>query len=162
MAHEVERKFLVTRTDWKTGAVGVHVRQGYLSLLKERTVRVRTGGERATLTIKGLTVGVSRLEFEYDIPLPDANAMLDELCERPLIEKTRYRIASGRHTWEIDEFHGENEGLTIAEIELSSAVEPFDRPAWLGPEVSHDPRYFNVNLVQRPYRAWGSTLSGSP
>jgi CYTH domain-containing protein len=154
MAREVERKFLVTGDGWKTAAPGVVFRQGYLSTTKERTVRVRTEGDRARLAIKGLTAGVSRLEFEYDIPLLDANRILDDLCERPLIEKTRYRLASGHHTWEIDEFHGENEGLVVAEIELASADEPFERPAWVGREVSNDPRYFNANLIRRPYRTW--------
>ena len=154
MAREVERKFLVTGAHWKPGAPGVEMRQGYLSTVKERTVRVRTEGARAVLTIKGLTVGVSRLEFEYEIPLADANRMLDELCERPLVEKTRYRVAAGRHTWEIDEFHGENAGLVVAEIELASSDEPFERPAWVGKEVSDDPRYFNANLIARPYRTW--------
>ena len=154
MGREVERKFLVTGAGWKTNVSGVRFRQGYLSTVKERTVRVRTEGDRAVLTIKGLTVGVSRLEFEYAIPLEDANRMLDELCERPLIDKTRYRIDAGSVTWEIDEFHGENDGLVVAEVELASAGQPFDRPAWLGLEVSDDPRYFNANLIARPYRTW--------
>lgn len=154
MGREVERKFLVTGAGWKRNASGVRFRQGYLSTVKERTVRVRTEGDRAVLTIKGLTVGVSRLEFEYAIPLEDANRMLDELCERPLIDKTRYRLDAGSVTWEIDEFHGENDGLVVAEVELASADQPFDRPAWLGCEVSDDPRYFNANLIARPYRTW--------
>ena len=154
MAHEIERKFLVTDRSWKAGAAGAAFRQGYLSTAKERTVRVRVEGSRATLTIKGLTTGISRLEFEYEIPLPDATRMLDDLCERPLIEKTRYRIADGAHTWEVDEFHGDNEGLVVAEIELAAPDEPFKRPAWIGHEVSDDPRYFNANLIAQPYRTW--------
>lgn len=156
MAVEVERKFLVTGTGWKGDATGVPFRQGYLSTVKERTVRVRIEGDRARLTIKGLTTGISRLEFEYGIPLPDATCMLDELCERPLIEKTRYRVTDGPHVWEIDEFHGVNEGLVVAEIELTSTRESFDRPFWLGREVSDDPRYFNANLVTHPFRQWGT------
>jgi CYTH domain-containing protein len=155
MAREIERKFLVTGTAWKDGASGTLLRQGYLSTIKERTVRVRTEDHRAMLTIKGLTVGVSRLEFEYEIPLADAVHMLDALCERPLVEKTRYRIPVNGHTWEIDEFHGENEGLVVAEIELASADDTFDRPDWLGQEVSNDPRYFNANLIREPYQRWG-------
>lgn len=157
MAREVERKFLVAGTAWKTGATGVPFRQGYLSTVKERTVRVRTEGDRAVLTIKGLTVGISRSEFEYPIPVADAVRMLDDLCERPLIEKTRYRVPAGRHTWEIDEFHGDNAGLVIAEIELAAEDEAFERPPWLGAEVSHDPRYFNASLIRHPYRTWADT-----
>lgn len=154
MAREIERKFLVKGTAWKRGAEGVRFRQGYLSSVKERTVRVRTEGPRAVLTIKGLTRGIERQEYEYSIPLADANQMLDTLCERPLIDKVRYMRTVGPHLWEIDEFHGENEGLIVAEIELSSSHEPFEHPAWLGREVSGDPRYYNANLIHHPYRTW--------
>lgn len=154
MAQEIERKFLVTGADWKQSAPGVTYRQGYLSSAKERVVRVRTEGDRGVLTIKGITSGVSRLEFEYDIPRADAERMLDELCERPLIEKTRYRVPAGEVTWDIDEFHGENAGLVVAEVELTREDQPFDRPAWLGREVSGDPRYFNANLIAHPFRDW--------
>lgn len=154
MAFEVERKFLVTGRPWVAGPPAVRYRQGYLSAIKERTVRVRLEGDRAALTVKGPTTGVRRLEFEYEIPVADAARMLDELCERPLIEKDRYRIPHGSHTWEVDVFHGDNEGLVVAEIELASADEPFVPPPWLGREVSDDPRYFNANLVRAPYRAW--------
>ncbi|HVZ21291.1 MAG TPA: CYTH domain-containing protein [Vicinamibacterales bacterium] len=160
MAREIERKFLVIGTAWMAGANGVRFRQGYLSTVKERTVRVRVEGERALLTIKGPTVGVSRLEFEYPIPVPDAERMLDALCERPLVEKTRYRIPIGSHVWEIDEFAGDNEGLVVAEIELAAPDEPFERPAWIGREVSDDPRYFNANLVRAPYRTWTDAGGG--
>ena len=162
MALEVERKFLVAGTGWKARGQGVRVRQGYLSTVKERTVRVRTEDDRARLTVKGLTTGVARAEFEYDIPFADATCMLDELCERPLIEKTRYLVAVGRHTWEVDEFHGDNDGLVVAEVELASADEPFDRPPWVGAEVSHDPRYFNANLIARPFRTWNDPDGGIP
>jgi adenylate cyclase len=156
MANEIERKFLVIGHEWKSLAVGVPYRQGYLSTVKERTVRVRTVGDRGMLTIKGITTDVSRLEFEYEIPLADANRMLDELCERPLIEKTRYTIRIGPLTWEVDEFTGDNRGLIVAEVELSSADQPLVRPPWIGEEVSHDPRYFNSNLVRHPYTTWRS------
>ena len=159
MGHEIERKFLVEGTAWKRGRDGRHFRQGYLNTAKERTVRVRTEGERAVLTVKGPTLGVTRQEFEYAIPWADATRMLDHLCERPLIEKTRYRVPVGRHTWDVDEFHGENDGLIVAEIELASESEPFDRPSWLGREVSGDPRYFNANLIARPYRSWARDAS---
>ena len=154
MANEIERKFLVVGNAWKALATGVAYRQGYLSTAKERTVRVRTVGARGILTIKGLTRGISRLEFEYDIPLADANQMLDTLCERPLIEKVRHTLHLGPVTWEIDEFTGDNQGLVVAEVELKSADQAFERPSWLGDEVSHDPRYFNANLVRRPYSTW--------
>ena len=154
MANEIERKFLVIGDEWKSLAVGVTYRQGYLSTVKERTVRVRTAGDRGTLTIKGITRGVSRLEFEYDIPAADANRMLDDLCERPLIEKTRYTIREGPLTWEIDEFTGDNRGLVVAEVELSAPDQPLDRPPWIGDEISDDPRYFNANLVGHPYSSW--------
>lgn len=154
MANEIERKFLVVGNEWKALAAGVHYRQGYLSTIKERTVRVRTVGPRGMLAVKGLTRGVTRLEFEYDIPLADANRMLDDLCERPLIEKVRYTLRAGAITWEIDEFTGENDGLIVAEVELSAADQAFARPTWLGDEVSSDPRYFNANLVRHPYSAW--------
>lgn len=155
MSTETERKFLVTGTAWRSQAAGVSLRQGYLSSAKERVVRVRIAGERAFLTIKGLTRGVSRLEFEYPIPLADAGRLLDELCERPLVEKTRYTLQVNGHRWEIDEFHGENAGLVVAEIELADEGRSFTPPPWLGAEVSDDPRYFNSNLARHPYSRWG-------
>lgn len=155
MSTETERKFLVTGTAWRAQETGVLLRQGYLSSAKERVVRVRIAGEQAFLTIKGLTRGVSRLEFEYPIPLTDAGRLLDELCERPLVEKTRYTVQVDGHRWEIDEFHGENAGLVVAEIELADENQAFTRPPWLGAEVSEDPRYFNSNLALHPYSRWG-------
>ncbi|MCG3157820.1 MAG: Inorganic triphosphatase [bacterium] len=154
MAKEVERKFLVKGLEWKRLAAGVAYRQGYLSTVKERTVRVRTVGDKGYLTIKGLTVGVTRSEFEYEIPVADANALLDELCERPLIEKNRYKVAHAGLTWEIDEFFGENNGLVVAEVELQDAQQKIELPAWIGEEVSGDPRYFNANLIKHPYTKW--------
>jgi adenylate cyclase len=154
MAKEIERKFLVVGEGWKHGATGVAYRQGYLSTVKERTVRIRTVGDKGFLTVKGITVGVSRSEFEYSIPTEDANALLNDLCERPLIEKTRYKIPHGDLTWEIDEFFGENQGLIVAEVELRDEHQTIDRPSWLGQEVSGDPRYFNSNLIKTPYTRW--------
>ena len=154
MAKEIERKFLVIGEEWKHGTSGVSYRQGYLSTVKERTVRVRTVGDKGFLTIKGVTVGVSRSEFEYPIPTADANAMLDDLCERPLIEKTRYKVQHAGLTWEIDEFFGENRGLIVAEVELKDEQQTFDLPSWVGKEVSGDPRYFNSNLIKTPYTQW--------
>ena len=153
MAQEIERKFLVINDQWRDLAEGIHYCQGYLSSVKERTVRIRTIQEQGFLTIKGITKGVSRLEYEYDIPLQDARALL-EICERPLIEKKRYKIEIGNLTWEIDEFFGENRGLIIAEVELSSEDQVFGKPEWIGDEVSSDPRYFNANLIKLPFSQW--------
>jgi CYTH domain-containing protein len=154
VATEIERKFLVLGSDWKRGAVGTPFRQGYLSTVKERVVRVRTEGPRGVLTIKGINQGTTRTEFEYVIPVADANALLDGLCERPLLEKTRYRMAFGGLVWEVDEFHGDNEGLVVAEVELVDAAQAVQRPPWLGREVSDVPRYYNSNLVLHPFRTW--------
>lgn len=155
MAKEIEKKFLVKGDGWKKGAVGVHYSQGYLNSAKERTVRIRTINDKAFLTVKGITVGCTRLEFEYEIPHADCVKMLEDLAEKPIIEKTRYKIPAGNGlTWEIDEFHGVNEGLVVAEIELPTEDTPFVKPDWLGEEVSSDPRYFNSNLVSHPYTTW--------
>jgi adenylate cyclase len=153
MGLEIERKFLVKNDNWRAGK-GTPFRQGYLNSDLNRVVRVRTMGEQAVLTIKGPNTGAVRREFEYEIPLDDANDMLDDLCERPLIEKTRYKVEFAGHTWEVDEFFGENAGLVVAELELQAEDEDFARPDWLGEEVTDDPRYFNSNLVLRPYTTW--------
>ncbi|TVS09030.1 MAG: CYTH domain-containing protein [Gammaproteobacteria bacterium] len=154
MATEIERKFLVEGAAWRHGAEGKRYRQGYLSTDKVRTVRVRTIGDAGFLTIKGETRGISRLEFDYSIPGEEAESMLEALCFEPIIDKTRYRVQVGEHVWEVDEFHGVNAGLIVAEIELGSEDEAFERPDWLGAEVSDDPRYFNSNLVEHPYTTW--------
>ena len=154
MGEEIERKFLVKDGSWRKGATGTMYRQGFLSTAPERTVRVRAAGDRGTLTIKGKSIGARRVEYEYEIPLADAQALLDTLCKRPLIEKVRYRIAHGPHTWEVDVFEGDNAGLVVAELELDSEDEAFARPGWLGEEVTDDPRYFNSNLVAHPFKAW--------
>jgi adenylate cyclase len=154
MANEIEHKFLVRREAWKPSKPGVLYRQGYLSSVKERVVRVRMADQRAFLTVKGPTTGISRLEFEYEIPVADAAIMLDQLCERPLIDKTRYREEFHGHRWEIDDFHGDNDGLIVAEIEVTAEAEKFDVPPWAGAEVSNDQRYFNSNLGINPYKNW--------
>jgi CYTH domain-containing protein len=154
MGLEIERKFLVTGTAWKALAAGVLTRQGYLSNAGDRTVRVRIAGNQGFLTVKGRSQGLSRAEFEYAIPVEDAAAMLDGLCEKPLIEKTRYRVPLGAHTWEVDEFHGANAGLVVAEVELKRADEEPSLPPWVGREVSRDARYYNANLVKRPFTTW--------
>ena len=154
MAQEIERKFLVAGASWKSGATGTPIRQGYLSSTKECTLRVRIAGDKAFLTIKGVNRGITRTEFEYPIPVADAEAMLEVLCERPLIEKTRWVVVFEGFTWEVDEFHGENAGLVVAEVELPNAETNPPLPTWVREEVSSDPRYFNANLVKKPYTAW--------
>ncbi len=163
MGTEIERKFLLKNDSWRRGPDGSPVagtlyRQGYLSSLPGRTVRVRlvsdAAGAKGYFTVKGPVNGLVRSEYEYEIPAADAAEMLDTLCERPLIEKTRHKIAAGEVMWEIDEFHGENAGLIVAEVELTSAEQRFETPAWLGREVSDDKRYFNSRLVKNPYSAW--------
>jgi CYTH domain-containing protein len=152
MAKEIERKFLVKEGFWRNQK-GTQYRQGYLNSVKERVVRVRTIDDKGYLTVKGLTVGASRLEFEYEIPRQDADQLLD-ICEKPLIEKTRFKVVEAGFVWEIDEFFGENQGLIVAEVELESEDQEFPRPAWVGEEVTGDPRYFNSNLIKNPYKTW--------
>ena len=153
MAIEIERKFLVDTAAWRPRDAGVYFKQGYLNSQRERVVRVRLHGESAKLTIKGITTGVTRAEFEYDVPVGDAIALL-EMCEQPLIEKRRHLEPFAGKTWEIDVFLGDNAGLVIAELELAHEAEAFERPSWLGDEVSGDPRYYNNNLLARPFKTW--------
>lgn len=154
MAKEIERKFLINGDSWRRLAKGTAYRQGYLSTVKERTVRVRTIDDKGYLTIKGITTGATRVEYEYEIPAGDANEMLDDLCEQPIIEKTRYKIPFAGLTWEVDEFGGVNEGLIVAEVELESEGQTFEKPDWVGEEIANDPRYFNSNLIAHPYTKW--------
>lgn len=154
MATEIERKFLVVSDQWRHLAAGTRYRQGYLASETGKTVRVRIAGEQAFLTIKGITQGLARPEFEYPIPLEDAQTMLDTLCELPLIEKVRYKIPWQGLLWEVDEFEGENQGLILAEVELTEASQQVTLPDWIGLEVSEDPRYYNSNLSQYPFRRW--------
>ena len=150
MATEIERKFLVQGTPWRNGS-GVRFSQGYLNRDKERTVRVRIAGDKAFLTIKGVTQGASRAEFEYEIPVSDAQQLI-KLSDGTIIQKNRYVIVHEGSTWEVDEFLGDNAGLVLAEIELKSEDQPFSRPPWLGAEVTHDRRYYNSSLASHPYR----------
>ncbi len=160
MAIEIERKFLLTNDNWRSAAdAGTRYRQGYLSRIEETgaarsSVRVRTGGERAYINIKSATLGIRRQEYEYEIPLADAEELLAGLCVGAVIEKTRYHVRVDAHLWEIDVFEGDNAGLIVAEIELKAEDETFVRPEWLGREVSDDPRYYNVCLAERPYCSW--------
>ncbi len=155
MATEIERKFLVVDDSWRASVrKQVYFRQGYLAGSETASVRVRVADSRGDLNIKSMTLGVTRREFEYEIPLAEAQEMLDNLCVGPLIEKTRYFVDYGGHTWEVDVFEGDNAGLVVAELELESEDEPYERPPWLGEEVSHDERYYNVCLVKHPYKEW--------
>lgn len=160
MPIEIERKFLVLDASWRAAAdAGTRYRQGYLSRVTgagavRSSIRVRTDGERACLNIKSATLGIRRQEYEYPIPLTDAEAMLADLCVGAVVEKIRYHVPVGAHVWEIDVFAGANAGLVVAEIELGHEDEAFERPAWLGAEVSDDPRYYNVCLAERPYSSW--------
>jgi adenylate cyclase len=151
---EIERKFLVVSDDYKKLASGILLQQGFLSTVKERVVRVRTAGTKALLTIKGISKGAVRTEFEYEIPPEDAKVLLDEICEKPVIKKYRYTIPWGSLKWEVDEFLGENEGLIIAEIELEEENQTFEIPDWVGKEVTDDPKYYNSNLVKFPFSRW--------
>jgi CYTH domain-containing protein len=154
MSKEIERKFLVIGDNWRSLAQGTHYRQGYLNSAKERTVRIRTINDKAFMTIKGPTVGITRMEFEYEIPHNECVEMLTHLAEQPIVEKIRYKIAQDGLVWEIDEFLGVNKGLIVAEVELQSEDQKFEKPEWIGEEVSGDPRYFNSNLVKNPYTTW--------
>jgi adenylate cyclase len=155
MGKEIERKFLLANEGWRAQVQGsVDIRQGYLSSNEECSIRTRISGDKAFLNIKSATIGVERTEFEYPIPLADGNEILRQLCGDQLVEKTRHYIPAGAHTWEVDVFRGANEGLVVAEIELGAADEPFERPAWLGEEVSSDPRYYNVRLIEHPFKNW--------
>ncbi len=155
MGIEIERKFLVKDISFLKGLKGVWIKQGYLHIGENSVARVRIiGNTEAFLTVKGKTGDISRLEFEYRIPLEDGVKMLDSICLKPLIEKVRYKVDYGNHVWEIDVFKGENEGLIVAEIELEREDEYFEKPDWLGKEVSDDERYYNYSLVGNPYSVW--------
>ena len=152
MAVEIERKFLVVGDDWRTEQP-VYYSQGYLNTHMDRTVRVRIAGECAYLTIKAFVNHTNRLEFEYSIPVADAQQLLP-LCEQPPVEKKRHRVAFAGFEWEVDEFLGENLGLVVAEIELESSDQPFEKPGWVGQEVTDQPQYLNSQLAKRPFSSW--------
>ncbi len=154
MALEIERKFLVGNDSWRSAGRGALCRQGYLCRSREHVVRVRTTDDKAYLAVKGAVTEITRAEFEYEIPLSDAEEMLSELCEKPLIQKKRYAIFYRGKMWEVDEFFGENEGLVVAEIELEREDQPFEKPPWVSREVTGDPRYYNANLVKNPFKRW--------
>ena len=155
MGFEIERKFLVVDDSWRaTAAPGARYRQGYLTTNPGCAVRVRVSGDEAWLNIKAAAPDIRRREFEYVIPVADAHPILEELCVKPLIEKTRYVVEHQGHAWEVDVFEGDNAGLVVAEIELASTSEEFTLPDWAGDEVSGDPRYLNQRLVEHPYSRW--------
>ncbi|MEI2786160.1 MAG: CYTH domain-containing protein [Candidatus Nanopelagicales bacterium] len=156
MALEIERKFLVINDTWMSDVrLRTRIVQGYLAHTDTTTVRVRIKGEVAFLTIKGTSKGISRTEYEYEIPVADAEAMLAEMAQGPVIDKVRHLIDVDGHTWEFDVFAGENAGLVMAEIELASDSQEYTVPGWAGLDVSDDPRYYNVNLASNPFRQWG-------
>ena len=155
MGIEIERKFLVKGDRWRSLGTGEFYRQGYLATAQAgATVRVRVAGDRGYITVKGTTVGSRRAEFEYQIPVSDAQEMLDTLCHQPLIEKTRYKIPLGSLIWEVDEFAGANAGLIVAEVELQDPQQAIELPDWIGLEVTEDARYFNAYLAQVPFSQW--------
>lgn len=157
MATEIERKFLVRDERWRAVAdAGLPMRQGYLHGSDKASIRIRIEGAEARLNIKSATLGVRRQEYEYAIPVADAEEMLDTLCQGPLVEKTRYHVVHAGRTWEVDVFAGANAGLIVAEVELEGEHAPLTVPPWAGREVSHLPRYYNVCLVQHPYAAWSA------
>jgi len=156
MGIEIERKFLVDHKQWRqiSKPEGIHYRQGYLATDAKTTVRIRVKDKHGYITIKGISKGISRSEYEYPIPAEDAIEMLDTLAESE-VEKTRYRIHFEGHLWEVDEFLGDNEGLIMAEIELKDETETFVKPGWITQEVSDDDRYYNSNLSKNPFKNWG-------
>jgi adenylate cyclase len=159
MGVEIERKFLVDHEKWRRleKPKGAYLRQGYLAPDAKNTIRIRVADEQGFITIKGISSGISRLEYEYLIPVAEAIEMLDSLTETD-VEKVRYRIPFAGHVWEVDEFSGDNSGLVMAEIELKAENEPFDKPEWITREVSDDDRYYNSNLAKNPYKNWGTRL----
>ncbi len=154
MGKEIEKKFLLKNNAWRSLSKGTMCRQGYLNSSRERTVRIRIIDDRGFLTVKGITRDAERMEYEYEIPMIEAETMLNTLCEKPLIEKIRYRIEYRGFVWEVDEFLGSNKGLVLAEVELKSKAQHFEKPEWIGEEVTEDPKYFNSNLVRNPYSKW--------
>lgn len=155
MPIEIERKFLLANNNWRDEVIrSSRIRQGYMGKIDKASVRIRVQGDKANINIKSATLDMRRMEYEYEIPLDEAEEMLDQLCDQPQVDKTRYFVEFGSHLWEIDEFYGENEGLFVAEVELGSEDEVFEKPEWLGQEVTEDPRYYNVNLIKHPFKAW--------
>lgn len=155
MGQEIERKFLINLSEWEKldKPAGKHFRQGYISTDPEKTIRVRKTETAGWLTIKGISVGATRLEYEYEIPLKEAEELLDNFSENEL-EKIRHEIVHANKLWEVDVFLGDNRGLIVAEIELLSEDEPFEIPEWITEEVTHEKKYYNSNLTKHPFKDW--------
>lgn len=155
MPIEIERKFLLLNNNWREQVkTSYRIRQGYMGEIDKASVRIRVQGDRANINIKSAGLSMRRMEYEYEIPLDEAEEMLDQLCKQPQIDKTRFIVEQGKFKWEIDEFYGDNEGLLVAEIELDDENEAFDKPEWLGKEVTEEAGYYNVNLIKNPYKMW--------
>jgi adenylate cyclase len=155
MGTEIERKYLLVNDNWRKSAdEGIYMVQGYMGSNEKSSIRIRIHGDTANLNIKSKTIGIQRSEFDYPIPVDEAKEILESLCDRPFVEKTRFHVMFKGHEWEIDVFAGDNDGLVVAELELSSVDEDFALPDWLGDDVSDDPRYYNVCLVTHPYKDW--------
>ena len=154
MAIEIERKFLVKQPPLHLATYSLNIKQGYIVKNKNKVIRVRKQDLDYFLTIKGSNAGISRLEFEFPIPKDDAEELFLHFCQTDIINKTRYYIKHENHTWEVDEFHGKNQGLIIAELELQSEDEKFNLPDWIGDEISNDNKYFNMNLSKHPFKDW--------
>ena len=154
MAKEIERKFLIDISGVKSIGSGSRIKQGYISTTDNTAVRIRVSGAVAYLTLKGENQGATRPEFEYEIPIEDANEIIKELCSGPVIDKTRYLVEYGSHTWEIDVFHGDNDGLIVAEVEIESETEEVDLPKWVINEVTGEVKYYNTSLLDNPFNKW--------
>lgn len=155
MPIEIERKFLLSNDAWRDEVIrSSRIRQGYMGKIDKASVRIRVQGDKANINIKSATLDIRRMEYEYEIPLDEAEEMLDQLCNQPQIDKTRFIVKQGKHVWEIDEFYGDNQGLLVAEVELGSEDEEIIKPDWVGEEVTADPRYYNVSLITRPFKEW--------
>ncbi|MEY3107579.1 MAG: hypothetical protein RIT35_1757 [Pseudomonadota bacterium] len=160
MAIEIEHKFLLANNNWRNYIThSVNYQQGYLSSQPTSSIRIRISNNNAWINIKSATIGESRNEYEYEIPFHDANEIIQNLCKKPIITKTRYFVTHEQHIWEIDEFHGENEGLIVAEIELTKIDESYAKPDWVGNEVTYDLRYYNNNLANKPYSLWTKDIN---
>ena len=155
MGTEIEKKYLIVNDNWKENADdGIYMVQGYMGSNERSSIRIRINGDTANLNIKSKTIGIQRSEFEYPLPVDEAKEILETLCDRPYIEKTRFHVMHEGHEWEIDVFEGDNKGLIVAELELAATDEDFVLPNWAGDDVSDDPRYYNICLVTQPYKDW--------
>ena len=155
MGTEIEKKYLIVNDDWcKNADDGIYMVQGYMGTNEKSSIRIRIHGDTANLNIKSSTIGITRSEYDYPVPVDEAKEILETLCDRPYIEKTRFHVMHEGHEWEIDVFAGDNDGLIVAEVELDSLDEEFALPDWAGDDVSDDPRYYNVCLVTHPYKDW--------